>query len=133
RYDAGDRRAPQKSGRGSDARGSKERVRTRAEAAVQNDARVRRVHGLADLSGMDDFAAVEQVLGQLGNRHREGARDSRRGPLRSAEGEGAHPRLPGGEEASAGNEGTDSLLRGPSGRGQDVAWQVHRAFSGAQV
>ena len=48
-------------------------------------------------------------------------------------GEAAHSRLSGGEEAAAGNEGSDSLLRRASGRGQNFAREINRARDGPQI
>ena len=50
----------------------------------------------------------------------QGAGDPRRGSLRPEEGEGSHPRLPLCAPAEGGHEGTDPVLRGASGRGQDL-------------
>ena len=66
--------------------------------------------------------AVEQNIAARKTSISEGAGDSRRGSLRPGEGEAAHARLPGGEEAAAGHEGTDPLLRRASRRGQNFAW-----------
>ena len=61
RFDAGNRRAPQKSGRSRHDGGSQERVRSRTEAAAEDDAGFGGVHGVAHVPGMDDVAAVEQI------------------------------------------------------------------------
>ena len=67
----------------------------------------RRGHGGAQLHRLDPLAALVRVhRGQA--RHRRGREDPRRGPLRPEEGQGAHPRVPGG--AGAGRE----AARGPS-------------------
>ena len=58
----GNRRAAQEGGRSGDDRGSQERVRPRAEAAGKDDAGFGGVHGFADVPGMDDFAAVDEIL-----------------------------------------------------------------------
>ena len=71
--------------------------------------------------------------GRRPDRHRQGAGDPRRGSLRPRKGEGAHPRLPRGEEAAAGDEGADPLLRRASWRGQNLAREVDRASHGPQV
>src|SRR5260370_4293490 len=91
RLHAGDRRASQESGRSGDVPRSQERARPGTEAAVENDAGFRGVHGFANLSRMDGFAPLEQVLGKRGNAHYQGARDARRNSRRSAEGEREHP------------------------------------------
>ena len=57
-------------------------------------------------------------------RRDQGQADPRRGPLRPGQGQGAHPGVPGGEEAQGGDQGTDPLLRRASGRGQDLARAV---------
>ena len=65
-------------------------------------------------------------------RHRGGAQDPRRGPLRPREGEEAHPRVPGGAQAQERQEGPDPLPRRAARRRQDVARPVdRRARSGA--
>src|SRR5205809_627647 len=74
-----------------------------------------------------------KILRCCGNRHCQGARYSGRRPLRFTKGEGTHPRLPGGEETATGDERAHPVLCRPSGRGQNLARQVHRAFAGTQV
>ena len=64
---------------------------------------------------------------------RQGPGDPRRGSLRPRKGQAAHPRLPGREEAAARDEGSDPLLRRASGRGQNLAREVHRAGARTQV
>jgi len=83
-----------------------------------------RIHGRAYLSRVDDFVALEQSFRNRRHRHPEGARDFERGSLRPGQDQGTHPRLPGREEASAGNERTDSVLCRASGRGQNLARQI---------
>ena len=60
-------------------------------------------------------------------------RRARRRPFRPREGEGPRARVPGGSQAESRREGTDSLLRRPPWRRQDVARQVHCQFSRPQV
>ncbi len=62
-----------------------------------------------------------------------GQEDPGRGPLRAGEGQGAHPRVPGGAQAQGQDEGAAALLRRPSGRGQDQPGPLHRARAGPQV
>src|SRR5258708_36941374 len=99
-------------------------MRPRTEAPRQNDSGLGRVHGVADLSRMDDLAALVEVLRQRGHRHSEGPGHPQRRSLRSSKGEAAHPRLPGGQETTARYERTYSLLCWASWRGQDLARQV---------
>ncbi len=129
------RRASQEGRRVRDVRRSEEGVRARTEAAREDDSGFGRVHGLADVSRMDDFAAVEQDFrhGRGSIDIAQGAGNPRRGSLRPGEGEAAHPRLPGGEETAAGNEGADPVLRRASRRGQDFAREIDRARDGPQV
>src|SRR5271156_3894422 len=98
-------------------------MRPGIEAAGENDSRFGRVHGGAHVPRMDDVAAVEQIvrIEHRGNRHFEGADDSRRGSLRPRKGEGAHPRLSRSEETAAGDEGSDTLLPRASWGWQDFA------------
>ncbi len=70
-------------------------------------------------------AVVEERRGS--HRHREGARDPRRGPLRPREGQAAHPRVPRGAQAQRGGPQPDPVLRRPARRRQDVARPEHRA------
>ena len=56
--------------------GSQKGMRPRNQASGEDDSGVRRVHGFAHLSGVDDFVAVVQIFRQPGNRHRQGPRDS---------------------------------------------------------
>ena len=63
----------------------------------------------------------------------KGQSDSRRGSLRPRKGEGAHPRLPGGEEAAAGHEGSDPVLPRASRRGENFAREIHCASARPQV
>ncbi len=68
-----------------------------------------------------------------------GARGAGRGPLRSRQGQGAHRRVPRGAEAEdaatarRADQGTDSLLRRPARRRQDVARPVDRAGDEPEV
>ena len=55
------------------------------------------------------------------DRSAEDQANPRRRSFRPGEGEGSHPRVPGGAEAEPGDEGADPLLRRPSRRRQDVA------------
>ena len=76
---------------------------------------------------------VELPWSKQTDRHagpRSGARDPRRRSLRPQEGEEAHPRVPGGAQAGAGEEGADPLPGGAARRRQDVARQVDRPLAG---
>src|SRR5262249_35995390 len=66
-FNAGNRRASQKSGRSRNAGGSQEGMRAGAEAPGENDAGFGGVYGFAHVPGMDDLAAVEQVLRRVGD------------------------------------------------------------------
>jgi ATP-dependent Lon protease len=66
-------------------------------------------------------------------RHRQGARGPRRGSLRPREGQEAHPRVPRGAQAQAGQEGSHPLPARAARRGQDLARALHRARARAEV
>ena len=66
-------------------------------------------------------------------RHRPRARDPRPRPLRPREGQGPHPRVPGGAQAQGRPARADPLLRRPARRGQDQPRPVHRRGHGPQV
>ena len=68
-----------------------------------------------------------------GDRHRRGAADPRRGPLRPREDQAPDHRVPRGAQARAGGPLADPLLRRPARRGQDLARPVDRARARAQV
>ena len=89
-----------------------------------------RVHRLAHLSRLAGGAAVEQA-DRRSHRSAEDQAGARRGPLRPREGEGSHPRIPGGPQAEPGRQGADPLLRRPSRRRQDVAGALDRASRSA--
>ena len=72
RRSGGNRRASQESRRVRHVRGSQEGMRPRTEAAREDDSGFGRVHGLAHLSRMDDFAALEQNFRHRGHRHSQG-------------------------------------------------------------
>ena len=61
------------------------------------------------------------------------ARDPRRGPLRPREGQGPHPRVPGGAQAEGRPAGADPVLRRPARRRQDQPRPQHRRGHGPQV
>ena len=67
------------------------------------------------------------------HRHHSGARDSRRGPLRSREDQGPHRRVSRRRQAQEEADRPDPLLRRTAGRRQDVARAVDRARDGTQV
>src|SRR6266852_7494769 len=110
-------------------------MRARMETPGKDDSSVGGIHGVAYLSGMDDRAAVVEIHWNENrrNRHQESARHPERGSLRPGKSEGTHPGLPGGEETATGNEGTDSVLRRTSGRGQNIAWKIDCSRDGPQV
>ena len=84
------------------------------------------------LPGLDGGAALEKaVQGPPG--HQGSQAHPRRGPLRPGKGQGAHPGIPVGAQAEPQDEGPHPVLRGASGRGQDLAWPVHRPGPGPQV
>src|ERR1700688_4051936 len=108
-------------------------MRPRTQTAAKNDAGFGGIHGVEDVSRVDDVAAVGEIIGGAGNRHREGPADPGRGSLRSGKGEGTHTRLPGGEKAATGNERSHSVLPRASRRGENLAGQVDRAGARTQV
>ena len=114
------------------AGGRQEGSAARARSAVEDAGGRRRVHGVADLHGLDRRAALGQAHRGLPRpaAHETGAR---RRPLRAREGEGPRARVPRGAQAESRREGADSLLPGPAGSGQDLARQVDRELAGAQV
>ena len=67
------------------------------------------------------------------DRHRRGAADPRRGPLRPRQDQAAHRRISGGAQARAAGQGADPVLRRPARRRQDLARPVDRPRHGAQV
>ena len=95
-------------------RGARE-GREGAQEAQDDVADVRRGDGRPQLHRLDHLAAVERVhRGQA--RHRRGREGPRRGPLRSREGEAAHPRVPGGAEPGR-----------AAARARSCVWSVLRA------
>src|ERR1700730_5894046 len=108
-------------------------MRPRAQTAAENDASFGGIHGVADVSRVDDVAAVGEIIGGAGNRHREGPANPGRGSLRPGKGEGTHTRLPGGKKAATGRETPYSVLPRASGSGENLARQVDRAGARTQV
>ena len=90
----------------------------RARPALAHAGRGGRVHRVAHLYRLADRPALESAdRGE--DRSRADAEDPRRRPLRTRQGEGPHPRVPGRQEAESRREGTDPLLRRPArGRGR---------------
>ena len=88
-------------------------------------------HG-AHLSRLADRAALEAARGEA-DRHRRGAGDPRRGPLRAREDQDPHRRVPGDPQARARGQGADPLLRRPARRRQDLARPVDRPGDGPAV
>ena len=100
-----------------DARKAAERELVAAGETAAGGRRVRRHPHLPGVAGR---AAL--VAGDRGQpRHRPRAQGPRRRPLRPREGQGAHPRVPGGAQAQARHAGPDPLLRRPARRRQDLA------------
>ena len=117
---------------GRDARGGREDGAQAARSPEADGAVVGRVHRPAHLPRVAGRAAVvEADRGPA--RAGAGARHPRRRPLRPQEGEEAHPRVPGGAQAGAGQEGADPLPRRASRRRQDLARQVDRPLARARV
>ncbi len=69
----------------------------------------------------------------VGSGHHQGQGSPRRGSLRSAKGQGPHPRLSLGAPPEPEDEGADPLLLRASGCRQDLAGQVHCPRFGTQV
>ena len=67
------------------------------------------------------------------HRHRRSAPHPRRGPLRPAQGQAAHPRISRRAQAEARGQEPDPVLRRPSRRRQDVARPVDCARHGPQI
>ncbi len=98
---------------GEAARARPEGRRPRALAAGEAAARGSRARRHPHLPGVADRAALGG--GDRGQpRHRPRARGARRRPLRPREGQGPHPRVPGGAQAEAGLARPDPLLRRPA-------------------
>ncbi len=92
----------------------------------------RRSHCRAQLSRLAAVAALgQEVQGQQGHHARR--ESAERGPLRSREGQGTHPRISRGAAARRQDEGTDPVPRRPAGRRQDLARQVDRQGDGARI
>ena len=67
------------------------------------------------------------------DRHRRGAPHPRRGPLRPAQDQAAHPRISRGPQAQSGRQEPDPVLRRPARRRQDLARAEHRQGDRPQV
>ena len=114
-------------GRGGEApRGGRQAGAARARPAVEAPARRRRVRRHPHLPRVDPLAAVERRRPRTTSTSSAARADPRRGPLRPREGQGAHPRVPGGPEAEARRSRPDPLLRRPARRRQDLARPVDR-------
>ena len=116
---------PQDHRRQEDPPGGGDRDREADQAARAEPPRLGRNRDHPDLPRLDDGPAVGQPLGGLEG-HRTGPQDPRRGPLRHREGQGAHPRVPGGARPEEEPEGPDPLLRRAAGRRQDLARPLDR-------
>ena len=109
-----------------------ERSAPRAGSVVEDAGRRRRVHRLAHLPRLARGAALEQA-DRRSHRSAEDQADARRRPFRPREGQGSHPRIPGGPEAEPGGQGADPLLRRSSRRRQDIAGALDRGVARPQV
>ena len=67
------------------------------------------------------------------SRHRARGKDSRRRALRTREGQGTHPRIPGRAPVGEKSPRFDSMLRRASRRRQNLSRHVHRARHGTQI
>ncbi len=117
---------------GRDAEGDEGEGARRDEAARGDAERLRRGHGLAQLHRLARERALEEGHAR-DEGHQARREDPERGPLRPREGEGAHPRVPRRPPARHGDEGLDPVLRGPSGRRQDLPREVDREVAQPQV
>ena len=106
--------------------------RPRAGAAGEDQFGLARAQRDPHVARVRDRAAVEEAQRRQPGSE-AGPRGSRRGPLRNRQGQRAHPRAPGRAQAESGGQGSDSVLRGRAGRGQDVAGAIHRPRAGTQV
>ena len=92
----------------------------RAGSPVEDAGGGGRVHRVAHLPRLAGRAAVDEA-DRRSDRPAEDQGRPRRRSLGPREGQGPHPRVPGGAQAEARREGADPLLRRPSRRRQDVA------------
>ena len=67
------------------------------------------------------------------DRHRRSPPHPRRGPLRPAQDQAAHPRISRGAQAEARWQEPDPVLRRPARRGQDLARPIDRPGHGPQI
>ena len=117
---------------GEAARARPQSRRPRALAAGETAAGRGRARRHPHLPGVAGRAAL--VDGDRGQpRHRPRPRGPRRRPLRPREGQGPHPRVPGGAQAEPGLAGADPLLRRPARRRQDQPRPLDRQSAGARV
>ena len=126
------RATARETGQGRSARGCPQGSRARARAAGEAAAFAAGAQCDPDVARIRDRAAVEQAQRRQPGSG-EGAASAGRRSLRARQSEGAHPGAPGGAEAESGSQGSDPVLRGCAGRGQNVAGAIHRARAGAQV
>ncbi len=108
--DRRDRRAAGADREGRAAQGSGGEGRAGAQAARGDAAGVGRGDGVAQLHRLAGQRALEEEEPR-DQGPPEGAEDPRRGPLRPREGQGAHPRVPGGAPADHRDAELDPLLR----------------------
>ena len=127
-----DRRAEEEDRTVEDAEGRRGKGRPGAEAPRGDAADVGGSHGLAQLSRLADRRSLvqEDPREPRPEARRSGAA---RGPLRSREDQGPHPRVPRRPLAGQEAEGDDPDVLRTSGRRQDVAGQVDRPRDEPQV
>ena len=125
RLHEGDGRAPGEDREGRNARGGREGSPAGVPAARPDPSRLGGIHRGTDVPRLAGPGSLGQAdRGQVRHSARQGHPRSR--PLRPREGQGPHPRVPGGPGAETRPEGTHPLLRGTARRRQDEPRQVHR-------
>src|SRR6266511_984850 len=128
----GDRRAARGDREGGDAAGGQGPGHQGAQAARAHARSRRRIRHDPLLSGLAHRSAMVEARCRQ-HRHRRGAPHPRRGPLRVAQDQAAHPRISGSAQAQARRQEPDPLLRRATRRGQDLARAEHRARDRPQV
>ena len=118
--------------RQADVEGSHGPVPQGAEEAQDDEPDERRGHRGPELHRLDPVAPLGR--GHRGQARRGRGREGpRRGPPRPAQGEGAHPRVPGRAGAGREDQGAHPLPGGSARRGQDLAGPQHRPRHGAPL
>ena len=132
------RRSPRRAGRGGAAhpqdqalQGGAREGAGRGQEAALHEPDVRRGDGGAQLPRLGAGHSLEQA-DQGEARHPGGAEGAERRPLRSRQGQGAHPRISCRAAAHEEGEGADPLPGRRARRRQDLARQVDRAGHGPQ-